>query len=83
MYNLIEKAFYWLAYSVLSMFAVIIFLLILMPAKVTFYSLSENQGLLKIQKHVDWSQDDYIPLDRSVTCEQAIQMVKELNETIK
>ena len=47
------------------------------------YYLSGNMdGSLKIMGEVNWAEDDKIILDRSVTYEEAIKMVNDLNATL-
>jgi hypothetical protein len=82
--NNIEKAFYWLLYAFSFAVAILMILAIVMPEKITSYTLYEgSNGHLGIEKHLDWSLNENITLDRSVTPEEAIKMVKDLNETIK
>lgn len=80
----IERAFAWLAWVFCLGVITFLFTLWAMPAKTLRYDLSvTGNSSLAIIKIVDWSYDETIPLDRNVTYEQAIQMVKELNTTIK
>lgn len=61
---MIEKAFYWLLYGVCITFVSTVLIFFFMPAKVTFYSLSDNGGSsmqgIRIQKHINWAADDCI-----------------------
>lgn len=80
----IESAFAWLAWVFCLGLIVLVLLLCLMPSKVTGYSLDhDGSGAIAIKKHVDWDEDKTIQLDRSVTLEQAVEIIKELNTTIK
>ena len=42
----------------------------------------DSRGTLKITKEIDWSADEGITLDRSVTYSEAIRMVDSLNKTL-
>jgi hypothetical protein len=80
----IENAFAWLGWTVCIMIITLLFLLCFMPVKVTGYSLGrDNVGNIAIEKHIEWGEDHIIEIDRSVTLEQTIQYINELNKTIK
>lgn len=80
----IENAFAWLAWSALTSLLIVILLLILMPSKVTGYSLDHDKGdAIAIKKHIDWAEDITIHLDRSITLQEAVEVIKELNKTVK
>lgn len=80
----IENAFAWLGWSALTSLWILILLLALMPAKVTGYSLaSSRDGGIAIEKNIEWRDDTLIYVDRSVTLQEVVEVIKELNKTVK
>lgn len=48
-----------------------------------YYLKGDLENGLVISGDIDWAEDKEIQLDRSITYEGAIQMVKDLNATLK
>ena len=62
----------------------IIFMMFLVSPKTTQkYTLGTINGKISITKEMNWSIDEEIELDRTITYEHAIKMIDSLNKTLK
>lgn len=78
-----ENAFLFLLWVGCSSLLILFISFALANKSTLKYSLSNSAGKLSITKEIDWSADEEIILDRTVSYEQAIKMVEDLNKTIK
>lgn len=78
-----EDAFFFLLWSFCGCIIVLLFAFVLANKQTKMYSLhGDSGGCLQIQKETEWSFDETITLDRSVTYQEAIQMIDSLNKTL-
>ena len=63
-------------------FGILLGVIISSKEKILEYSLSESGNTWRIEKHIDWRVNDYIPLDRSITLNEAIEAINNLNKTL-
>lgn len=76
-------------WGVTFLIAVILIVVVLSVASIKphpvqgYYLKGDTENGLSIGVDVNWALDEKIQLDRSITYEGAIQMVKDLNTTLK
>lgn len=78
-----EDAWLLLLYAIAISIVIVLSSCFLSKKYTKGYSLGGDESSIHIVKEVEWDEDDKIPLDRSVTYEQAIELVERLNQTIK
>lgn len=76
----------WELLAVLTAAAFAVFLLMFLFSHkvVEGYSLDQKSGngVLYIEKHVDWAVDGSVELERSITVQQALKIVDSLNASL-
>lgn len=79
----LEYILYYLFILFTLVFFIISVIAILSDHSVKNYYLSNINNELTISKDINWQPDETIELDRSITYDQAIELINKLNESLK
>lgn len=82
-YNFWDKMLSLIGVLSVAAFSVFFFIAIFSDKPIRGYHLRGNDGNLKIIIDINWIPDEEIHLDRSITYDEAIEMVQKLNNTLK
>lgn len=69
--------------SALTTFLVFIFMCLFADHKIRYYYMTQTSDRITISKDIDWEIDESITLDKTMTYDEALDMLDRLNATIK
>lgn len=72
-----------LGVAVVSALVIGIFVYLFSTEKVIGYSVTQTNGRIAIERHVDWNANSTIELDRNITLGEATKLADSLNKNLK
>lgn len=81
--NIWVEMFYAISVISIGTLLVFFFIAIFSTKEIKGYYLSDFEGGLQIMCDIEWIPDNSIRIDRSITYDEAINMVEKLNNTLK